>query len=126
MKGISPVIATLLMLVITISLAGFAYTWLSRVMRARTMTIEVFDEFCWGNGTGFITIRNSGTATIPAGSISVMEVSANCTDKLEDSDFASELPPGSTLSGTFTCQTGAVHVWRIRGPSNVVEASVTC
>ncbi|MBI4009936.1 MAG: hypothetical protein HY361_01955 [Candidatus Aenigmarchaeota archaeon] len=62
MKGISSIIATLLMLIITIALVGFSYTYISGVFT--TKTSEVFYVVDSLNDT--ITISNDGTAPITA------------------------------------------------------------
>lgn len=59
-KGISTVIATILMLMITIGLGGTAYLFISGTFTSKTAaTFEVIDEV-----NGIVTIRNSGTETI--------------------------------------------------------------
>jgi flagellin-like protein len=63
MKGISTVVATLLMLIITIALAGLAYSYISGVFTARTAVIlTVADTTC---NTSHITVwvRNDGTTS---------------------------------------------------------------
>lgn len=73
MKGISEVIALILMLVITIALAGTAYLYISGIFTTQTQGIEVSDAFCTpystlsppaGNIT--MTIRNLGTSPVTA------------------------------------------------------------
>ncbi len=64
MKGISPVIATLLMLVITIGLAGLAYTYISGVFTAKTavmLTIDGTASYCDANYI-HVFVRNDGTS----------------------------------------------------------------
>ena len=64
MKGISTVIATILMLMITIGLAGTAYLYISGAFTQQTQGIELVDEFCSGGTSAVITFKNSGTNTI--------------------------------------------------------------
>ena len=60
MKAISSIIATLLMLVITIALAGFAYSYISGTFTAKTAEIiSVVDSF-----GDTVTVSNSGTGPI--------------------------------------------------------------
>ncbi len=65
MKGISTVIATILMLMITIALAGMAYMYISGIYTARTGVVLAVDEssFCNTSTTGNLNIyvRNDGT-----------------------------------------------------------------
>ena len=59
-KGISSVIATLLMLVITISLVGFAYTYISGTLTSKTSTaFSVVDAL-----NDMVILRNDGTDPI--------------------------------------------------------------
>ena len=69
MKGISTVIATILMLMITIALAGTAYLYISGTFQQQTgAALDVLDSFC-ASGTAAadsisVTVENAGTATI--------------------------------------------------------------
>jgi len=59
-KAISTVIATLLMLIITIALVGFSYTFVSGVFTVKTSrAFSVSDAY-----QDTVTIRNDGTDTI--------------------------------------------------------------
>lgn len=62
-KGISEVIATLLMLIITIALAGTAYLYISGFFKSKTAVVLTIDEgFSTCNATNItIAIRNDGT-----------------------------------------------------------------
>ncbi len=82
MKGITPVIAIILLLLITISMVGFAFVWFSRVTQSATTsgTAQIntitgnsqkrltFESYVQGGANaGKLYIRNSGTAqTLPA------------------------------------------------------------
>ena len=63
MKGISAVIATVLMLVITISLASTTYLYFNSAITQATQGIEPTDTFC-DNGSVSMIIRNIGTNPI--------------------------------------------------------------
>ena len=121
MKGISTIIATLLMLVITIGLAGMAYSYISGVFTARTRTIELIDAFCVGT-TGSAIIRNSGSDIIRSGEQTIEDVDAACS-KPDTRD----LLPGKSERYDFTnCGTGRYHSYRLIGPSNAVEIRFRC
>ena len=63
MKGVSDVIAVLLMLIITIALAGLAYSYITGVFSSRTsvvLTIDSQASTCSGN-TLTVYVRNDGT-----------------------------------------------------------------
>ena len=126
MKGVSPIIAIILIIVITLGLAGVAQVYIRGIFAARSAVIELIDSYC-ENGNGAAVIRNSGITTISSGSIVVIKTTGDvCTNELNDTDFAADLPPGGTLTGDFTGCPSGVHKWRIRGPSNVVEVVVIC
>lgn len=64
MKGVSTVIATILMLMITIALAGTAYLYISGTFATQTQGLELVDSFCSAGTTAVITLRNAGTNNI--------------------------------------------------------------
>jgi len=66
MKGVSAIIATILMLVITIGLAGTAYVYISGMLTGKTAkTISLLDASCTGSNI-VIVISNDGTQNIAA------------------------------------------------------------
>ncbi|MCX8190848.1 MAG: hypothetical protein N3D78_01500 [Candidatus Aenigmarchaeota archaeon] len=75
MKGVSDVIAMLLMLVITIGLVGLAYSYISGVFVTRTAVVLSVDQAtnCLGN-TVNVFVRNDGTQT--SGAVSVVVYNA--------------------------------------------------
>jgi len=84
MKGISDVIAMLLMLVITIGLVGLAYSYISGVFTSRTavvLSIDAENSRCDSNSL-VVAVRNDGIS--PSGSVTVVAynasgVSSSCT-----------------------------------------------
>lgn len=127
MKGISAVIATILMLMITIGLAGMAYTYISGIFTAKTQALEAIDSYCVTNTTGtfaFFAVRNSGTADIGSDQLNIVSINEDCTT---DPSVAITITAGSTATLTAsTCDRGRPHTYRLRGPSNVVELSAYC
>ena len=75
MKGVSAIIATILMLVITIGLAGTAYVYISGMLTGKTaMTISILDYSCTqGTTNNVITlvISNDGTTDILNGDVKI-------------------------------------------------------
>ena len=123
MKGVSAVIATILMLMITIALAGMAYMYISGVFTSKTQTIEVIDAYCIG-GIASFTIRNSGTADMGAGVITISSRSETCTGA---NPSVPAITAGTSVTiGITGCTVGRIHSWRAVGPSNAVELSVYC
>jgi flagellin-like protein len=83
MKGISTVIATLLMLLITIALSGLAYMYISGVFTTETQGITVVDIYC-ASGLVSMKLTNMGTNNITANGITCAQTSpavdATCSD----------------------------------------------
>jgi len=147
MKGISTVIATILMLMITIGLAGTAYLYISGAFTQQLQGLELVDEFCSGGTTAVLTFKNSGTNTITydadacgdggvgianCGSITVRRTSPS-------TDFPATQPTGNaataepgvlvTLTDTSctTAGTPRTCVYRLTPPGGrSVTASVGC
>lgn len=70
MKGVSAVIATILMLIITIALAGMAYMYISGIFIGTTQGIELVDSYC-SAGVVNIKIKNTGSTDIGGGAIDI-------------------------------------------------------
>ena len=84
-KGITPVIAVILLLLITISMVGFAFTWFSRVAQTATEQTEKQLESDLARqgkkvaidnlqpstelAAGSVSVRNIGTSNIVAGDV---------------------------------------------------------
>ena len=135
LKGISAIIATLLILVITLGLAGLAYTYISRIFTSRTATLSLVDAYCYGDKATVI-IRNEGTTPISKDSVRLIAVNENCnelnttnplTSSGQSATFNNDFPAGEDISIMFdSCETGRAHVYRLRGPSNAFEISFYC
>ena len=123
LKGISAIIATLLILVITLGLAGLAYTYISRIFTARTRTLFVIDAFCYGTDAKII-VRNEGTTDISGSSVKLIHASGGtCSNSKKPTTF----PPGEEVMWNLTgCQSGKIHVYRLIGPASSTEVVFTC
>ena len=80
-KGISTVVATLLMLIITIALAGLAYSYISGIFTARTaVVLSIAGADCNPTTNAIIvTLRNDGTSPINLSAITFSVTMANGT-----------------------------------------------
>ncbi|MBI4009628.1 MAG: hypothetical protein HY361_00335 [Candidatus Aenigmarchaeota archaeon] len=140
-KGISTVIATLLMLVITIALAGFAYTYLSGVVSSRTgVVLDILDATCAGDDID-ITVRNEGTspsgtvtvsatdsAGVAAGSCSITSIapgtSGACPDDADtDTTVGLDRPNAATI-GTYRLRASATGASPVTGSAFCSTAGV--
>jgi flagellin-like protein len=131
MKGVSAVIATILMLMITIAIAGMAYMYISGIFTAKTGVVIEMDETatsCTGT-TITVYVRNIGTITTTADKVSV----------------SGTMPDGSTIGSTdcgadtddieaggaaFACTTvtggqGSNNIV-VSGPTNTIRGPVYC
>ncbi len=93
MKGITPVIAIILLLLITISMVGFAFIWFQRVAQTATSASDTALQaqlnqqaqtarIDSASGTN-VTIRNTGSQSMAAGSVAIFvngtsTTSGNC------------------------------------------------
>lgn len=122
MKGVSAVIATILMLMITIALSGMAYMYISGMFQSQTATIQLIDSYCSG-GTATFIIRNTGTTNITASSLICTEMNADCTGSCTPTET---ILPGNTTTITIAgCVSGRTHVWRLRA-ANAISLSAYC
>ena len=115
MKGITPVIAIILLLLITISMVGFAFVWFQRVATTATtatdtqlnnqlnkqaQTISIEGAYCSASGcaTKEVYFRNTGSVAIPSGAVAIF---------VNGSSAASGSCPSTSVSAgaTFTCTT---------------------
>ena len=125
MKGITPVIAIILLLMITISLVGFAFVWFTRMTEGLTnqtseslnqqmlvqrtkVTIDNFDE-----ANGILVIRNTGSVNLDGAKVKVY---VNTTGLISDCSLSNSIAPGETATctsnGLKTC-TGTIVVTSI-------------
>jgi flagellin-like protein len=104
MKGISTIIATILMLMITIALAGTAYMYINGVFSSRTAVVLSIDSSTICNATNIIAaVKNDGTSisgviTVTATSPSGV-VAAPCQ--------MNQIPPGTVNSTCYIAKAGA-------------------
>jgi FlaG/FlaF family flagellin (archaellin) len=108
MKAVSTVVATLLMLIITIGLAGIAYSYISGVLTTQTaVVLELVDSIC--DGTSITTtVRNSGTTTSGAVTVSA----TNPAGASAGSCSIASIQPGLTGSCSFA-KTGTAGTYRL-------------
>jgi len=84
MKAITPVIAIIVLLLITVAIAGAAWTYISGYWSGTTgKQVEVTDAFCVGTDQAKILVKNIGTESLNTGEIRVM-------DKASGSDISDE------------------------------------
>lgn len=130
MKGVSTIIATILILMITIGLAGTAYLYISATFSRQLEGIDVGDPFC-SAGSVTIPLKNIGLTTITSVTCQQIIPSGDtgtpCTATA--SSVALTIQPGATANLVDTCSgTGArTCIYRITPPTGrTVTAPVSC
>jgi len=128
MKAISDIIAILLMLIITIGLAGLAYSYISGVFTSRTavvLSIDAAGSSCSSNsGNITVFVRNDGTTT--SGSVSVTISGPNagtCSPTSGDT-----IDPGTEKSWTCSRTASYAGYYTIRATTtgSTATGSVYC
>ncbi len=121
MKGVSTIIATILLLIITISLAGTAYMFMSNMLTGRiSKTISLMGSSC--NTTNHITliISNDGSDVIKENELKIFNGSVNIVNFNKIT-----IVPRDTNITSFQAASGSNPV-RIISPSNSVDFTVWC
>ena len=131
MKGITPVIAVILLLLITIAMVGFSYVFFQRITTsasdaattsldsqtdrlAKTISIDNFD-----NAGNTVSVRNTGTKTLAAGEVVIY------VNNVKTVGTCGAIAAGAVIDCTGVvepCATG--ETVKAKGPSN--EDTWTC
>ena len=128
MKGITPVIAIILLLMITISLVGFAFVWFTRLTESMTnqtseslnqqmlaqRTIVTIDNYDKTNGK--LVIKNRGSVNLELNKVSVYVNGSGLISDCSWTASGTSIAPGAittcTSNGLKTC-TGTIVVTSI-------------
>lgn len=127
MKGISAIVATVIMLLITITLAGVAYTFIQGTFTSSTQGIDVDDAYCSGS-TVTVVLRNIGTNNVTRVTCSQTAPASDTT--CDFGIMTPEIGPGATKTVTDVCGangTARSCIYRIVPPSGKsVTANAYC
>jgi flagellin-like protein len=129
MKGISAIIATILLLLITIALAGTAYVFTSGMLSGKTeKSITILSGECSGNGTAgtaniTLVVSNDGTEPIQDSELTVV-VDNNVVSN--NFDFGTAAPHSTVVATGTSGYTSGVHNVIVTSPSNHGEIQVYC
>ncbi|MBU5687791.1 MAG: hypothetical protein KQA31_00045 [Candidatus Aenigmarchaeota archaeon] len=125
-KGISAVIATLLLLVITIGLAMTAYFYINNIVQKSTYkVITVEPGYCTGN-TITLVITNTGTEPIVNGDIKYTLNSGNVNNLALASGSSYPIPPRGTAVATISGAVSGVNNILLFTPSAQIRQQVFC
>ncbi len=126
MRGITPVIAVILLMLITISMVGFAFVWFTRLAESATSTVGNETESLAQNlakkisidnveGTS-LALRNRGTATVQPEEIGFFIDGASVTCA-----GLSAISPGAIGTCTLSSACNAGSTMRITTPAGADE-----
>ncbi|NIO21501.1 MAG: hypothetical protein GTN76_12360 [Candidatus Aenigmarchaeota archaeon] len=141
-KGITPIIAIIILLLITIGLAATAWTYLSGFLAGYTKSLQLVDSYCMGATTTTVVLRNTGPdpialgascsisgSVMTCGSMTVTRTDANL-DASAAISTSGNLAAGSTFTFTDVCTpagTPAVCTYRfVAGGTGATVVSVPC
>jgi flagellin-like protein len=132
MKGVSDIIATILMLVIVISMAAFAFTYMSGIFSRETSVVLSVDQSSYCNGVLMaVMVQNSGTMALNANKVRISATAANGTTIPEVSCTASATDM-INASSIYQCTNNLVgspgfNTVKVRDPSgDSKQAVVQC
>ncbi len=129
-KGISAIIATILMLLIAVALAGSAYMYASGMLTGKTAkTISISDLSCTSNDIT-IVLSNDGTLDITNADLKILVDNADKTSAFPELGGTTTytIEPHKTiilLDNTTTYSSGTRTVL-VTSPSNSVRQTVYC
>jgi flagellin-like protein len=120
-KGVSAVIATILLLMITIALAGTAYVYMTNLLKNRTSkTITLLDASCTGNLITLV-ISNDGALTIDGNNDIQIFVGSTRNDTFVLADIEPHNAEVTNVAGSA----GPNNVLVV-SPSNSVRQTIYC
>jgi FlaG/FlaF family flagellin (archaellin) len=123
MKGISDIIAMLLMLIITIAIAGLAYGFISGVFTSRTAAVLSVDIGSYCNNTHVIaSVRNDGTSPISTVTVTVL----NATRTQSGTCSISNLAAGTLGTCAATRSGSGIHTIIATGGGSSAQGTVYC
>lgn len=115
-KGITPIISIIILLLITIALAGVAYSFLMGQMFTRiagSFDIPTGGAFCTNNRIT-VQVVNTGTATLDDTDFTIVRVNGANVESADISSFSIEPGDGAVLLDNYdcggSCNTGANNV----------------
>ncbi|MEK6909843.1 MAG: archaellin/type IV pilin N-terminal domain-containing protein [Candidatus Aenigmatarchaeota archaeon] len=141
MKGISEIIATILMLMITLGISGTAYIFISGAFTQQTQGLEVVDAYCQDGTPDVVNLimRNLGTVAMTTSSFVVIQTNPADDDGVPPAGPATpnkiwvggitSIAPGTTATLQDACEGNNPRscIYRISPPAGrSIVASVSC
>ena len=132
-KGITPVIAIIVLLLITVALAGAAWNYLYAYwITVVGKTIQLMDSYCIAGNEAIILVRNTGTQEInvaPGGDVTVINTTSGLDPggswyDLNTNDPLTEIDPGQVVRYNVSCNSFCLFRFVVGGRTE--QASVQC
>lgn len=128
-KGITPIIAIIVLLLITVTLASFTYNYLMWYMDTLIgKNVQLMDTYCRGGNNGVILVRNIGTKNVQTDEIDIMKDDSAYGGgqwlELTGSTPVSELTVGKVFKFNDTCTDFCRYRFVLQG--SVVTTQVQC
>ena len=132
-KGITPVIAIIVLLLITVALAGAAWNYLQEYWNQVVgKNMQVLDAYCIAGNEAIILLRNTGTNEIglgPGGDVTVLNTTSGLDPNGDwyDLNSAVELTsvePGTVIRYNVSCTDFCLFKFIVGGRTQ--DTSVQC
>lgn len=124
-KGISAIIATILLVLITIALVAAAYTYFSGMIGGKTSkALSLSDAYC--NGTHItLVVSNDGTSNITDAEVKVL---IDNFDRSGNYDFGTIAPHNSVIvvPTGYSGESKGQHTLLLVAPSSSPRVNVNC
>jgi flagellin-like protein len=129
MKGITPVIAIIVLLLITVALAGATWTYLSTYWQGIVgKNVQIMDSYCIAGSEGVILVRNTGTQQIKFTEVTVINTTSGASAGGAWSDLSgttmTEIDPGAVAKYNMSCS--GLCMFRFLVGGRAMTASVQC
>jgi len=131
MKGVSTIIATILMLVIVISMSAFAFTYMTGIFTTTTAVVLNVDDTSYCSGTTgttiYVMIDSSGTSTVDANKVRISGINANGVNIAEQPCSATSVTINA--SSVYQCTntlvgTAGFNTVKVKDPSGRSHSAV--
>jgi len=126
LKGITPIISIIILLLIVVAVSGAAYTYIMGYWSGMTgKAIEMVRAYCH-NGQVSITVRNIGTDNINAGDVTTQVdwVVGSGTATIQEPGYPIQV--GKTADFTHDCGASNVCRYMIVVGRSVIQRQINC
>lgn len=125
-KGITPIIAIIILLLIVVAIAGSAYTYIMGYYSGLTAkTVELTSVTCTA-GTVTMIVHNIGTDVIQSSDWIISTELIQGTGSPSSFNTPSSIDIGGSGNFNFTCGAGNVCRGRIIVSRSIAEAQINC